>query len=182
MNIGKIFERQIQKSVPDYALLFRLPDAAQSFVKCNNLRFSRKNPFDYILFDSKSRLLYALELKTVQGKSISFERNESDNGEIHFNQIQGLNEWNKYDGVICGFLIEFRAIEKTFFLDIDDFNLLINSIDKKSFNDKDLENLVIPHVVLPQRKARKYFTYDIDKLLNIKSATQGGQNYVYAER
>ena len=71
-NIGKVFEEQIKKSVPDYALLYRLPDAAQSFGGSNTLRFSRKNPFDFLLWDSKRHILYALEMKTVSGKSISF--------------------------------------------------------------------------------------------------------------
>lgn len=176
MNIGKIFERQIKKSVPDYALLCRLPDSAQSFGGSNNLRFSRKNPFDYILYDSKTHLLYALELKTVKGKSISFERTENDVGEIHYNQIQGLNEWNRYDGVICGFLIEFREIEKTFFLKIDDFNKLLQQTSKKSFNNQDLEKFEINHTTLSQTKAKKYFTYDIDELLKTESLiAQGGQ-------
>lgn len=176
MNIGKIFERQIKKSIPGYALLCRIPDSAQSFGKNSNLRFSRKNPFDYILYDSKTHFLYALELKTVKGKSISFERTENDVGEIHYNQIQGLNEWNRYDGVICGFLIEFREIEKTFFLKIDDFNKLLQQISKKSFNNDDLEKLGINHTILPQTKTRKYFIYGIDEMLKTESLiAQGGQ-------
>lgn len=74
MNVGKVFESRIQKCVPDYAKIFRLPDSAQSFGKSRNLRFSRKNPFDYFMWDSSRHYLYALELKTVKGKSISFEK------------------------------------------------------------------------------------------------------------
>ena len=162
MNIGKIFEAQIQKYVPDYAKMMRLPDAAQSFGGGNNLRFSRKSPFDYLMWDSSRHYLYALELKTVEGKAISFERNKDENGEIHYHQICGLNEWNKFDGTICGFIIEFRKCEKTIFIHIKDFNDLVSKIDKKSFNVNDLETYNIPHVVIPQEKLKTRYKYDID--------------------
>lgn len=166
MNQGKLFEMQVKKSVPDYALLYRLPDAAQSFDSGSHLRFSRKNPFDYLLWDSHSHILYALELKTIKGKAISFEREKVDVGEIHYHQIQGLNEWNKFDGIVCGFLIEFREIETTIFIDISDFNMLVNNISKKSFTIKDLDNYSIPYIVVPQKKARTRFLYDIEKFLH----------------
>lgn len=162
MNIGKIFEGQIQKYVPDYAKMFRLPDAAQSFGGGNKLRFSLKNPFDYIMWDSSRHYLYALELKTVEGKSISFERNKDEKGEIHYHQICGLNEWDKFDGTICGFIIEFRKCEKTIFINIKDFNNLIARISKKSFNVNDLETYKVPYVVIPQQKLKTRYAYDMD--------------------
>lgn len=165
-NIGKVFEEQIKKSVPDYALLYRLPDAAQSFGGSNTLRFSRKNPFDFLLWDSKRHILYALEMKTVSGKSISFERNKDENKEIHYHQIQGLNEWNKYNGIICGFIIEFRQIETTVFIDINSFNSLIKKVDKKSFNIDDLIDSGLPYFVISQKKQRTRYIYDIDSLLS----------------
>lgn len=165
-NIGKIFEEQIKKSVPDYALLYRLPDSAQSFGGCSNLRFSQKNPFDFLLWDSSSHILYALEMKTVSGKSISFERNKDDHGDIHLHQINGLSYWNKYDGTICGFIIEFRELEKTIFLGIDDFNVLSGVIPKKSFSYNDLDKYKVKYITIPQTKARTRYTYDIDNFLS----------------
>lgn len=167
-NIGKVFETQFKKSTPDYALIYRLPDSAQSFGGSNNLRFSRKNPFDFLLWDSERRILYALELKTVEGKSISFERNKDEKGKIHYHQIAGLNKWNKYNGIICGFIIEFRAIETTIFIDIEDFNKLISLIDKHSFNFEDLKMYKIPYIVIPQKKLKTNYRYDIDKFLKSK--------------
>lgn len=166
MNTGKVFETAIKKSIPDYALLYRLPDSAQSFGRSENLRFSAKNPFDYILWDSKRKTLYALEMKTVGGKSISFERSKEEKGLIHHHQIAGLNAWNKFDGVVAGFIIEFRQIEKTVFIDIDTFNQLMHMIPKKSFNYDDLNKLDISHFIIPQTKARKRYSYDIDFLLS----------------
>ena len=163
-SVGKLLEFQIKACTPDYALLYRLPDAAQSFGG-GNLRFSNKNPFDFLLWDSIRHKLYALETKTVAGKSISFERSNQEKGEIHFHQIQGLNEWNKYDGITCGFIIEFRKIEKTVFIEISEFNNLISKIDKKSFNFDDLDKCKVNYLIIEQEKMRTRYRYDIDKFL-----------------
>ena len=164
MNVGKIFEQDFSKSVPADVLVYRLPDAAQSFGG-GNLRFSRKNPFDYILFNQPT--LFALELKTVKGKSISFERSKEDNGDIHYHQIVGLNEWNKYRGTICGFIIMFRDLERTVFLPIATFNELMGNITKKSLNINDLDGHVIE---IGTEKVRTRYRFDIDKFL--KDAAQ----------
>lgn len=165
-NVGKVFEEQWKKSTPDYALLYRLPDAAQSFGGSSKLRFSSKNPFDYLLWDSKRRRLFALELKTVSGTSISFERDKDEEKEIHFHQIQGLNQWNKYDGIVCGFIIEFRKIAKTVFIDIEQFNRIVELIPKKSFNYNDLGAYKIEHTIIGQKKARTRYTYGVDEFLS----------------
>ena len=165
-NVGKVFEEQWKKSTPDYALLYRLPDAAQSFGGSSKLRFSSKNPFDYLLWDSKRRRLFALELKTVSGTSISFERDKDEEKEIHFHQIQGLNQWNKYDGIVCGFIIEFRKIAKTVFIDIEQFNRIVELIPKKSFNYNDLGAYKIEHIIISQKKARTRYTYGVDEFLS----------------
>ena len=166
-NVGKIFEEQWKKSTPDYALLYRLPDAAQSFGGgSKKLRFSSKNPFDFLLWDSKRRILFALEMKTVSGTSISFERNEDEDREIHFHQIQGLNQWNEYDGIVCGFIIEFRKIAKTVFIDIEQFNKIVELIPKKSFNYNDLCAYKIQYTIIGQKKARTRYTYGVDEFLS----------------
>ena len=165
-NIGKKFEKDFQSSVPDYVLVYRLKDSAQSFGKSSKLRFSSKNPFDFILWDSSKKILYALELKTVSGKSISFERNKDDHGDIHLHQIEGLNFWNKYDGTKCGFIVFFRATETTVFIDIDSFNKLSILLGKKSFNLNDLESNHLPYVVIPQKKVRTRYRYNISDFLS----------------
>ena len=165
-STGKNFEIQWAKSAPDYALVHRLSDSAQSFGRSNNVRFSLKNPFDFFVWDSKHHKPYAFELKTVAGKSISFEREKEDKGEIHYHQIQGLNIWNKYDGMTCGFIIEFREMELTIFIDIESFNKLMESVGKKSFNIKDLDDYDIPYRVITQRKIKVNYRYDMDSFLS----------------
>lgn len=172
MNKGKQFESSLRKSATDtgYVMVYRLADAAQSFGGSNNLRFSRKNPFDFFFFDAMRGILYGIEAKTVQGKSISFERNKSEQGIIHYHQIQGLNEYNtkeysQFERTCFGFIIEFREIEKTIFIKIEDFDQLISSIEKKSFNYNDLDKNNIQYYVIPQIRKRTQYAYDIDYLL-----------------
>jgi len=161
-NVGKIFEHQWKISVPEYALCLRLKDSTGAF-GAGNLRFSSKNPFDYLMWNPKRRLLFALELKSVAGRSISFDRTEDDkNGEIHFHQIEGLKEWNSFDGTICGFVIEFRELEMTIYLPIVEFQKLVGIIDKKSFTIDDLDEHGIFYMVIPQTKLVKYYKYDVD--------------------
>ena len=164
-NVGKIFEQDFAKSAPPYALLYRLPDAAQSFGGCNNLRFSSKSPFDYLLWDSSMRILYALELKTVKGKSISFERTKEAHGEIHWYQIAELEKWSKYNGIAAGLIIEFRELETAVFIDIAEFKRLIDIIPKKSFNFNDLETNNVKYTIIGQTKLRSRYRYDIDGFL-----------------
>lgn len=171
-NPGKVFEEQWKKSTPDYALLYRLPDPAQSFGGGNRLRFSRKPEFDFLLWDSQRHILYALELKSVRGKSISFERSEKEDREIHYNQITGLNRWNAYDGIVCGLIVEFRGIEKTVFLDIEQMNRIMELIPKKSFNYDDFDRYKIRYTLIQQNKVRTKYLYDVDGFLNNKENSE----------
>lgn len=165
-NVGKLFERQWKLSVPEYALCLRLKDSTGAFGN-GNLRFASKNPFDYLMWNPGRRLLFALELKSVSGRSISFERTKDEkNGEIHYHQIEGLKEWDAFDGTICGFVIEFREIETTIFLPIYEFQILTEIIDKKSFTIEDLDEYEIRYMVIPQQKLIKNYKYDVDYFIS----------------
>ena len=164
-SVGKRFEQDFIKSVPEYVGVIRLPDAAQSFYKNTNLRFSLKNPYDYILWYPKNRTLYALELKTVKGKSISFERTKEEHGEIHHHQIMGLDSFNRIGGCVCGFVIEFRELETTVFISIEEFLKLRNAIPKKSFNYNDLGKYDVKYITISQHLLKTHYRYDIDSFL-----------------
>lgn len=172
-NVGKRFEQDFIKSVPDNIGIIRLPDAAQSFYKSSNLRFSNKNPFDYIFWCPNTLTLYMLELKTVKGKSISFERAKEDNGEIHLHQILGLEKYDKIGECVCGFVIEFREIEKTVFIPIKEFARLSQEISKKSFNYNDLVEYHVNYVLISQSLIKTHYRYDIENFLK-DTALHGG--------
>ncbi len=164
MNAGKIFEQDFQKSVPKDALIIRIPDAAQAFHN-TALRFSVKNPCDFILWNPPTSTLYFLELKTVDAKYISFERRESDYGTVHVHQTNSLTKFHSYGNCISGLVIEFRKLEKTIFLPIDEYNKLIEQITKRSFNFDDLEKYGVKYYIIPQKLLKTHYRYDIESFL-----------------
>ena len=138
-NEGKIFEDSIKKSIPDYMLLIRLNDSPQAFKQSKLTRFTPKNPFDYVCFDTESRTLFCLELKSTSNKYMSFEDIDSDeeqNKMIHKHQILGLLKCSEYQNVVAGFLFNFRLPdnELTYFMEINQFQKMCSLINKKSFN------------------------------------------------
>lgn len=158
-NEGKIFEDNWKKSVPESVFLYRPPDAAQSFDYSTKLRFSSHSPCDFLMYDGE--ILFCLELKTVSGKSISFERTKNDKGIIHLYQIDSLKKLGKYKNVVSGLIIDFRKTDDTYFLNIKDWDNLINSINKKSFNEDDLLKYTIP-ILIKKEKLRVNYRYNID--------------------
>ena len=141
-SVGKIFEESVKKSVPDYILTIRLNDSPQAFKQSNLTRFTPKTPFDYICFDTKSRTLFCLELKSTCNKYMGFEDINSDeeqNKMIHKHQTLGLLKCSAYSGVVAGFLFNFRLSDNeiTYFMEINQFQKMCESINKKSFNIAD---------------------------------------------
>lgn len=168
-NVGKRFEENWRKSVPDNVLYYRLKDQAQSFSRFSDLRFSSKNPCDCFLFSSP--YLFALELKSVGTTSISFESEEDEKKKntkvIHYHQIKGLREFAGYKNVIAGFLFNFRkkdGTEITYFQHINDFDQMIDSINKKSFNEKDL--MQFNPIIVNSRKLKVNYRYYVSELLD----------------
>lgn len=161
-NIGKVFEENWKKSVPNNVFYYRPPDSAQSFGQNQNLRFSAKSPCDCFMFTGD--FLYALELKSVGTKSISFEKVKTDKGVIHKHQIDNLYKFSSYNNIISGFIFDFRLSNKTYFCIIDDFIKMICNLDKKSFNEHDLFEWCNP-IEIKKKKLRVNYRYDIEKFI-----------------
>lgn len=142
--------------------IYRPPDAAQSFHQTSNLRFSSKSPCDYMMFCPP--FLFCLELKSVAGKSISFERDKSDKGVIHYHQIEYLRNCLRYQNVIPGLIIDFRGTCNTWFLHINEWGELIDSISKKSFNENDLLSYAYP-ILISKEKLKVNYKYDVGKFI-----------------
>lgn len=169
-NVGKKFEDNWKNSVPEDVYYLRLHDSANSFNQTSsNLRFSMKSPYDCQLFDGKTRTLYCLELKSASGQSMSFERTKGDNksANIKAHQIESLTKASKHDGMVVGFILNFRFEDKdaeiTYFQSITDFNRMINNLTKKSFNLFDL--LKYNPIKIEQTKKKVNYTYNIEKFL-----------------
>jgi len=162
-SVGKVFEDNWKKSVPGNIWIHRPPDAAQSFNQSSNLRFSQKSPCDYMMFDGYH--FFCLELKSVAGKSISFERTKKDKGEIHYHQIEYLKSCSQYKNVIPGLIIDFRGTNNTWFLNIKEWDDLINSISKKSFNESDLISYSHP-ILISKKKLKVNYRYNIQRFID----------------
>ena len=161
-SIGKIFEKNFKNSFSENILVYRPPDQAQSFHKSSELRFSRKSPCDFIIYNGSR--LWTLELKTVADTSISFERNMDEKGDIHYYQIENLKNFARYKNVISGLIIDFRGSGHTYFLNINEWDHLINSINKKSFSENNLLELTHP-MLINKKKLKTNYRYDMDEFL-----------------
>ena len=104
-----------------------------------------------------TRTLYLIECKSTKGTSVPLSM-------IRNNQIEGLQEASKHN-LVAGILVNFRNENNdTFFILIDEFIDMMNSINKKSFNIKDLESIGATRVENTKKRTR--YTYDIEKLVN----------------
>lgn len=115
--------------------------------------------------------LFCLELKTVAGKSISFERAKKDKGEIHYHQVEYLKSCLNFKNIISGLIIDFRGTDNTWFLNIYEWDMLINSITKKSFNESDLLSYSHP-ILISKKKLKVNYRYDVEKFIKNVTKTE----------
>lgn len=155
-NSGKIFEQSIKESVPDTCWIYRFRDNAASFGGGLNTRFASSNICDYLCFDDLSKTLFLWELKSTQSTSLPLSI-------IRDNQIKSLLEASNHK-LVAGFICNFRNDNNdTFFIEINNFKRMIDEINKKSFNVKDLEKY--NGVRINSFKKRTRYKYDIKKLV-----------------
>lgn len=132
-NLGKVFEANIQQSAKDQGLFFyRIKDVNPMAIK-RNFGVS-KNNYDCFLY--AKGVLFPLELKSTKSKSISFSESM-----IKAQQIKHLEAASKYEGVLPGFLFNFREPEnRVFFVHIKDF------LTYKNIAENQLEHTYISKV------------------------------------
>jgi len=165
-NSGKVFEDEIKASIDmDRIYYYRLRDSASSFGGGNDsLRFSIKNDYDCYMYLSPN--FFPLELKSNQGTSFSIQKTKEEKGkDIKLNQIQGLTHASQYPDSYSGFLLNFRSVEHTYWLDIRRFNEFNNVTDKKSINEKDV--IEYGGLLVPQKLKKVRYKYDIDKMIEM---------------
>lgn len=156
MNDGKRFEQNFKKSIPKDVYYLRLQDSANGFDQTSEtLRFAAKSPYDCILF--KSGTMYALELKSTKDKSISFA---GSSPMIKQHQIDELTKAHTF-GIEAGFIFDFRN-NATYYVQIDAFNEFILTLDKKSINVKEVEQI---GVLIPRKKLQVNYKYDLSVLV-----------------
>lgn len=122
-NQGKIFEDDFIKSVPENVYHYRFKDGTAAWGESDKTRFQHNNICDFMLFDGR---LILLELKSHQGKSIPFSC-------IRDNQLEELSKAEIYNGIIPGFIFNFRDYNETYFVHIKHVYYYYHHAQRKSF-------------------------------------------------
>lgn len=99
-SIGKVFEDEIKGSFPKGFFVERYKDDTAGF-------YGVSNPADFRLY--KYPLTFLLELKSHKGKSIPLVK-------IRNSQLKGMEKANKHKGVYCGFILNYRDLEETYYI------------------------------------------------------------------
>ena len=145
-DIGKIFEAEVKDSIPPDVFVERYKDDTAGFKGVCN-------PADFRLY--KFPLTFLIECKSHKGKSLPFDK-------IRKGQIEKLLEDVRYNGVVGGFLINFRELEETYYVPVDNVYQYMQTAHRKSIP---VEWCRISGVRIEQRKKRVRYSYDIGKWL-----------------
>lgn len=113
-----------------------------------------KNPCDFILY--KIPNIYLLELKSHKGKSIPF-------GALQLYQIESLHRYSQVDGVVAGFVFNYRDMNETYFVDAVTVYQFYHVGERKSFS---VEWTKENGILIPQELKRTRYRYDFSNLLN----------------
>ena len=162
MNVGKIFEQDFKNSVPEGVYYLKLQDPTVSYSQTQTTRFALKAPYDVVL--CKDGQMYALELKSVQTKSLSYGPDKSCR--IKEKQAEALCDAAR-SGAVAGFVLNFRKYDETYFVPAGVFKKHMESSLSKSFSFDDAKRCGIK---IPQTKKKTHYRYDVSFLLGACSS------------
>jgi len=124
-------------------------------MKDDSLGFANvRNPGDFILY--KFPNVYLLELKSHKGKSIPL-------GALQPYQVESLHRYSQMEGVVAGFVFNFRDINETYFVDAVTVYQFYHEGERKSFS---LEWIKESGTLIPQKLKRTRYQYDLSNLPN----------------
>lgn len=174
-NEGKKFESILKSSAPPYLKITRIPDPPQSFTQRDDTKYSKKNPYDFEIFDSLHRIQYSWELKSTSQKYLTYHTSEKDEKEkkpanIQWHQIEGLTKASEYDNCLSGFMFNFRldsGEQLLYFMNIKDFNRFRMNTDKKSLNIMDIS--LNGGIKIKGEKLRVNYRWNLDEFLESQS-------------
>ncbi|NLE06919.1 MAG: hypothetical protein GX638_19235 [Crenarchaeota archaeon] len=153
MKKGGHFEKDFKDSIEDYMFYYRFRDGTANFGGASeNVRFQQTNICDCMVYHKK---LYLFELKSHKGKSIPLTC-------IRDNQVDGLLNASRFDGIEAGLLLNFSDLDETYYMDILKIRSYINTAERKSFPVAWCRE---EGIKVKQQKKIKHFRYDIATLL-----------------
>jgi penicillin-binding protein-related factor A (putative recombinase) len=169
---GKVFEESVEQSCKDQKIFYnRIKDTFVPPDLRNRVRVS-KNNYDCFMF--YKGYLFPVEFKSTKTKSVSFSESI-----IKKHQIAALSEANAFDGIIPGFIFNFRENDnRTFFVHIDDFLLYKKCAEeglpntyKSKINKSSIPFAICEEIgteiknVKKKVKFRYYINYLLDELI-----------------
>ncbi|QJI52459.1 putative recombination protein U [Psychrobacillus phage Perkons] len=168
INYGKRFEEDMQKSCSEQSVFFyRIKDVNPMALK-RGMAVS-KNDFDSFIFRKPN--LFPTEFKSTASKSISFSESI-----IKGHQIKALQEASEYDGLISGFIFNFREVNNsTYFVHIEDFlaykNIAENGLDhtyESKVNKSSIPIAICKEIGIEITNVKKQvrYRYYVNKLLD----------------
>ncbi|GMX64618.1 Holliday junction resolvase RecU [Paenibacillus elgii] len=186
---GKRFEENWKNSYKDLPIYYlRLRDAAK-WNRGTKSTFTPENPYDCLQFSPP--FLWLLELKSTKDASISFNpikpyetpKNDKTKVMIKHNQVIALMEAATKDGVIAGFVLNFRERNlKTksepnivYFIHINDFLKFAEESKKSTINREDCESFGIQ---IKYIKKKVNYTYLISEFVETTSEVYLRKNYI----
>lgn len=153
---GKLFEQDIKASIPPDFFIERYKDDTAGFKGV-------ANPADFRLY--KYPFTFLWELKTHKGKSIPLAK-------IRNSQLKGMRKARPHFGVFCGFLLNYRDLEETYYIP---FVALVNEyyiLNDEEYEPKPDGRKSIPvewcrenGMRIPQTKKRVRYSYDLSSVL-----------------
>ncbi|MNW54199.1 hypothetical protein D3C74_317920 [compost metagenome] len=171
-NAGKVFEecwKNSYEKLPIYYL--RLLDTAK-WNRGAQSSFTPENPYDSLQF--KMPFMWLLELKSTSGSSVSFypnrpyEKSKKHKGNVMIkpNQVKSLMKAVETEGIIAGFIINFRERKlktisysnETFFVHIMDFIKFVEKTSKSGINREDCKKIGLK---IDSKLKKVNYTYDV---------------------
>ena len=152
---GKLFEKDIKDSIPREFFVERYKDDTAGFRGV-------ANPADFRLYNYPYTFLW--ELKTHRGKSIPLSM-------IRSSQLKGMNKARSYVGVCCGFLLNYRDLEETYYVGFDNLIAWFYTLTVKGeFEPKGRKSIPVEWcrkygLRIPQQRKIKRYSYDLWSLL-----------------
>ena len=146
INEGKKFEQDVRNSIPPDCYVERYKDDTAGF-------YGVHNPADYRVY--KYPYTYLIECKSIKGKSLPFAK-------IRDKQLEAMLKAVRFPGVYCGFIINFRELEETYWIPAVFVDQYIKNEKRKSIPVDFCKRY---GVLVPQRKKRVRYQYDLSVII-----------------
>lgn len=156
-DAGKVFEQDIRASIPTEFFIERYKDDTAGFKGV-------ANPADFRLYKYPYTFLW--ELKSHKGRSVPLSK-------IRNSQLKEMRKADPYYGVYCGFLLNYRDLEETYYITFSELVTWYYTVNAEGdYEPKPDGRKSIPvewcrlyGTRIPQTKKIVRYTYNLSRVL-----------------